>query len=260
MGGSFGATKSLYPLFGAEPRARHADLGGGLRRRRRRRRRGGPAAGRRRDVGRLHRARLRPDLQPGRRRCRTCSAARRGCRSRSGSRWARASAPPPSTRGRSTRSTRTCPGSRWSSRRRRTTRRASCSSRSSTTARCIFFEHLKLYVAKGAGAGGAVPDPARRGRGAARRAATSRSSRSRRWSTARSRRRSCSPPSGTSAEVIDPRTLSPLDEETILALGREDRRARRRRREPAALQRRLRDRGGGRREGVRLPQRARCGA
>ena len=80
MGGSFGATKSLYPLFGAEPRARHADLRGRLRRRRRRSRRGGAAAGRRRDVGRLHGPRLRPDLQPGRRRCRTCSAARRGCR------------------------------------------------------------------------------------------------------------------------------------------------------------------------------------
>ena len=56
MGGSFGATKSLYPLFGAEPRARHADLRGRLRRRRRRSGRGRAAAGRRRDVGRLHRA------------------------------------------------------------------------------------------------------------------------------------------------------------------------------------------------------------
>ena len=66
MGGSFGATKSLYPLFGAEPRPRHADLRGRLRRRRRRRGRGGAAPGRRRDVGRLHGPRLRPDLQPGR--------------------------------------------------------------------------------------------------------------------------------------------------------------------------------------------------
>ena len=65
MGGSFGATKSLYPLLRPEPRARHADLGGRLRRGRRRRRRGGAAAGRRRDVGRLHGARVRPDLQPG---------------------------------------------------------------------------------------------------------------------------------------------------------------------------------------------------
>ena len=136
MGGSFGATKSLYPLFGAEPRPRHADLGGGLRRRRRRRRGGRPAAGRRRDVGRLHRPRLRPDLQPGREdvvHVRRPGAPAADDPRRDG---IAASAPPPSTRGRSTRSTRTCPGSRWSSRRRRTTRRACCSSRSSTTAPC----------------------------------------------------------------------------------------------------------------------------
>ena len=65
MGGSFGATKSLFPLFGAEPCPRHADLGGRLRRSGGRCRRGRAAAGGRRDVGRFHRARVRPDLQPG---------------------------------------------------------------------------------------------------------------------------------------------------------------------------------------------------
>ena len=68
------------PALRREPRPRHADLGGRLRRCRRRRRRGGPAAGRRRDVGRLHRRSpsTRSTTRPGR--CRTCSAARRGCR------------------------------------------------------------------------------------------------------------------------------------------------------------------------------------
>ena len=56
----------------------------------------------------------------------------------------------------------------------------------------MFFEHLKLYVAKGPVPEEPYRDPARRGRDPPRRAATSRSSRSRRWSTARSRRPICS--------------------------------------------------------------------
>ena len=81
----------------------------------------------------------------------------------------------------------------------------------------LFFEHLKLYVAKGP-----VPEEPYRiplgvRRGPARGLATSRSSRSRRWSSGRSRRPSCSPRRASSVEVIDPRTLSPLDEDTIVA-------------------------------------------
>ena len=80
MGGSFGATKSLFPLFGPNrvrdtPISEAGFVGAGV---------GaaaaGPAAGSRRDVGRLHRASpsTRSTTRPGR--CRTCSAARRGCR------------------------------------------------------------------------------------------------------------------------------------------------------------------------------------
>ena len=119
----------------------------------------------------------------------------------------------------------------------------------------MFFEHLKLYVAKGR---------CRRSRTASRSAwprcgvpaATSPSSRSRRWSTARSQAAELLAAAGTSVEVIDPRTLSPLDVDTIVGVGGEDGRARRRRREPAAVQRRLGDRGGRHRAGVRLPERA----
>ena len=81
----------------------------------------------------------------------------------------------------------------------------------------MFFEHLRLYVAKGPVPGGAVPDPARGRRACGVPAATSRSSRSRRWSTARSQAADVLADAGTSVEVIDPRTLSPLDVDTIVA-------------------------------------------
>ncbi len=66
------------------------------------------------------------------------------------------------------------------------------------------------------GAGRRVPRPASARRRSGARAATSRSSASAGRSTARSARPSSSPSDGIQAEVIDPRTLAPLDTQTIL--------------------------------------------
>ena len=257
MGGSFGATKSLYPLFGANrvrdtPISEAGFVGAG-----RRRRGGRAAAGRRRDVGRLHRARLRPDLQPGREdvvHVRRPGAAAADDPHRDG---LGALARRRSTPGRSTRSTRTCPASRSSCRRRRTTRRGCCWSRSSTTRPVMFFEHLKLYVAKGP-----VPEePYRIPLGVAE------------------VRRAGSDVTVVAIAAMVDRALQAAE---VLAdggherrgdrpahalaarrrhdrhVGGEDRRARRRRREPAAVQRRLGDRRRRDRAGLRLPERARA--
>ena len=81
----------------------------------------------------------------------------------------------------------------------------------------MFFEHLKLYVAKGP-----VPEEPYRiplGVAEVRRAGSDVTDRRHRGDGRPGARggRACSPPAGTSVEVIDPRTLSPLDVGTIVA-------------------------------------------
>ena len=70
--------------------------------------------------------------------------------------------------------------------------------------------------AQGRGARRRVHDPLRRGEPAARGSSTSRSWRSAAWSCSRRRRSTRSPKDGIRCDLIDPRTTSPLDEETIL--------------------------------------------
>ena len=105
----------------------------------------------------------------------------------------------------------------------------------------MFFEHLKLYVAKGP-----VPEEPYRiplGVAEVRRAGSDVTVVAIAAMVDRALEAAeLLAPAGTSVEVIDPRTLSPLDVGTIVALGGEDGGARRRRREPAAVQRGLGDR------------------
>ena len=86
----------------------------------------------------------------------------------------------------------------------------------------IFLEHKVLYFTKGEVPEGDVHCPVRRGRRQARGHATSPSSASTRWSARRSRRPRRWPRRASSVEVIDPRTLVPLDERDDHRIGQED--------------------------------------
>ena len=119
----------------------------------------------------------------------------------------------------------------------------------------VFFEHRTLYGLKGGADGGDRADPDRpgarapRGRGRHRR-------RDRRARARGARRRGGGRAAGVSVEVVDPRTLQPLDEDAIVASGEEDEPLRRRPRGGDAHG--LRRRGRGRRAapGLRLARRS----
>ena len=99
----------------------------------------------------------------------------------------------------------------------------------------IFCEHKALFATKGEVPDGEHVVPLGPGRGRPRGRATARSSRSRRWSRGPSRRPSASQADhGIDAEVIDLRTLVPLDVADDPRLGREDEPAVHGRGEPAA--------------------------
>ena len=216
MGGSFGATKSLFPLFGAErvrdtPISEAGFVGAGV---------GAAAAGLRPVVDVMWAdftaARVRPDLQPGGEdvvHVRRAGAAAADDSRRDGLRSQR--------RGAALRHAvldlhAPARDSRWSCPSTPYDAKGLLLEAIFDDGPVLFFEHLKLYVAQGAVPEEPYRDPARRRRGSPHRQPTSRSSPSRRWCRGRSRRLSCSPPTAISAEVIDPRTLSPLDEATII--------------------------------------------
>ena len=81
----------------------------------------------------------------------------------------------------------------------------------------IVFEHLRLYVSEGPVPRGPLPDSARPGGGTTRGNGRDDRRHRRTWRRGRSRRRDLLAGEGVSAEVIDPRTLSPLDVETLVA-------------------------------------------
>ena len=120
----------------------------------------------------------------------------------------------------------------------------------------MFFENKVLYAMKGEVPEGDERHPARRGRHQARGHGRHDRRASPAWCTRRSTAAEALADEGIEAEVIDPRTLSPLDEDTILESVAQDAPPGRRRRGQPALQRRDRHRGAGRRQGLRLPRRA----
>ena len=245
---------------GVRHRARdqHADQRGGDHRGRDRRRAVGPAARARDHVRRLHHARARPARErggegalhvrrPADRAARAAHAGRRGPARRGAAlaeprelAHARAGAEgrdaePRRRRGRPARRARSPTRTRSSSSR---TRRSTSAGRTcpSGSSRCR---------------------SARRGH-APRRAATSPSSRSRASShEALAAAERLAAEDGIEAEVIDPRTLVPLDLDDDRRVGRAHRPARRRARGRRARRLRRRDRGAGAGGGVRLPRRAR---
>ena len=79
----------------------------------------------------------------------------------------------------------------------------------------VYFHHYLLTLEHGDVPDGEYVGAVRRGRRPPRRAATSRSSRRAGWSAGARRRRALAG-EGIEAEVIDPRTLAPLDLRTIL--------------------------------------------
>ena len=79
-----------------------------------------------------------------------------------------------------------------------------------------FIEGETLYALKGEVPDGRAPDPARRGRRQAPGHATSRSSRGRRWCRPSLEAADELAGEGIEAEVVDPRTLRPLDDELLV--------------------------------------------
>ena len=120
----------------------------------------------------------------------------------------------------------------------------------------VFFEDKMMYQRQGAGAGGGVPDPLRPGRREARGARHHAGRDQRHGAGGARRRRRLLADDGIRAEVVDPRTIVPLDEATLIASVKKTSRAHRHRRGPPELRRDRRDRAPARREGVLPPRRA----
>ena len=146
-------------------------------------------------------------------------------------------------------------------RRTRTTPRACCSRRSAIPIRCMFFEPKRVYrAAKGDVPEGDYTVPLGKAKRRARGQAASRSSPGARCSTRRSRRPQQAASEGIDCEIIDLRTLWPLDIETIARVGAEDGPRGRRARGAEDLRLRRRDRRAHRREGVPVTSRRRSRA
>ncbi len=158
------------------------------------------------------------------------------------------------------RCSRTCPACGSCARPPRSTPTACCARRSAATIRCIFLEHKHLYrqtYNKAPYPGPELHDPVRQGEGrAARERTLTVVTYGAMVQRALVAAKEVAEATGVSVEVIDLRSLSPVDWETIYQLGAEDQPGHRRVRGFAVVGLRRRDRGAHRRRAVRVARRA----